>query len=117
MQEEVPTSKVGDEFRPTQKHKSPKIKSVKLQQRKHEVIKKYIIIIIYYRTTATIGEKRGESHGKQGIQEYIQGAHGASSLMLSTVVLSNENRLFATLLRKEVPTSLGGEDVTKFLIK
>ena len=72
MQEEVPTSKVGDEFRPTQKDKSPKIKSVKLQQRKHEVIKKYIIIIRYYRTTETIGEKRGESHGRQGIQEYIQ---------------------------------------------
>ncbi|MBD5424254.1 MAG: helix-turn-helix domain-containing protein, partial [Allobaculum sp.] len=39
---------MGDEFRRTQKDKSPKIKSVKLQQRKHEAINKYIIVMIYY---------------------------------------------------------------------
>ncbi len=38
-----PTLEVGDEFRRTQKDKSPKIKSVKLQQWKHEVIKKHNI--------------------------------------------------------------------------
>ena len=36
-----------------------------------------------------------------------RGAHGVSSLMLSTLVLSNENLLLAFTL-KEAPTSLGG---------
>ena len=36
-----------------------------------------------------------------------RGAHGDSSLMLSTLVLSNENRQLADR-REEAPTSLGG---------
>ena len=39
--------------------------------------------------------------------KYNRGTHGDSSHMLSTVVLSNENRW-------EAPTSIGGEDVTYY---
>ena len=41
--------------------------------------------------------------------KYNRGTHGDSSLMLSTVVLSNENQ---TCRGWEAPTSTGGEDVT-----
>lgn len=43
-----------------------------------------------------------------------RGTHGVSSLMLSTVVLSNENQ---TCPRREAPAFLGGEDVTKYPCK
>ena len=44
-----------------------------------------------------------------------RGAHGVSSLMLSTLVLSNENRLFA-FVRKEAPASLGGGGCHPFFL-
>ena len=44
--------------------------------------------------------------------KYNRGTHGDSSLMLSTVVLSNENQ---TCRGWEAPTSIGGEDVTIIL--
>ena len=42
--------------------------------------------------------------------KYNRGTHGDSSLMLSTVVLSNENQ---TCRGWEAHTSTGGEDVTR----